>query len=215
MNSQVPVLRQSFAIPLRFHRRCRLNCFFEAPIFIDQVRRPFFTDSGYSGYVVGGISDNRQYIHYLFRIDPKIFFYSFTVDKIESTVLVIRFYHSYMVLYELHKILIRCNQVYIYIFLLRPVSQSPYNIIRFIAVLFQILDSEIFNHLLDQRDTYLKIFRLRRPVRFVLLIHIMAECRFGSIPYHCDMCRFLFIQKLYQCVGKPQNRTCRNTCRVL
>ncbi len=150
----------------------------DVAVLLHERHGRFLPDAGHAGHVVRRVADEGQEVDELARFEAAVLLgEGLGRLAVEGLALVRRAEHVDAVREELAEVLVGREDHGVDAFVLGALRERPDHVVGLDALGFEHGDVERLNEPLDERDVRLDLVRHRRPVRFVVLVELVAERR--------------------------------------
>ena len=171
-------------------------CILDRLILHDNLRRCLLSDARNARNIVRSISHQRLDIDKLFRRHLVLFFYILfqIIFHFSPSLLRLRDTDFYFLCGKLKKIPVSGKDNDLHARLLAASGKCPDQVVRLESCLFNQSDPHRFQNLFDHRNLLPELFRHRLSRAFILLVHLMPECRRMNIKGNRQIFRLFLLE---------------------
>ena len=178
------------------------NKLIQRAIFGQPLRGGLRPALGYAGYVVDGITDQRQVINDLVRAYAKLFQHASLIEHFARH----RVFNAHMLVHQLRHVLVAGRHDGFNAVLRTPGCKRADHVIGFHAVDHQDRNAECAHGSVDRFDLHAQLVRHRRAVRLVFGIEVIAESLALGVEHAGDIIGRRFFPQLFEHVDKAVQR---------
>jgi hypothetical protein len=175
-------------------------------IFIDQQRGRLDADAWHAGHIVDTVAGQGLDIDHLVRPDAELLEHLFRFDAL----VLHRIEHLHLVTDQLHQILVRGDDGHFRALGLGLAGIGRDDVVGLVILQLHTGRAKGARRIADDGELRHQILRCRRPVRLVLVVHLIAEGLAGMVEDHRQVrgriLALQILQKLPQHVAEPLHR---------